>query len=121
MKVLKPGLVHEYVDYDYSAHCEAHIACLEKLDPMAGARVRAKANALVAKFGSIRSGASDLVRECSGELDRLAPKGFYFGLPNVHCNMAGFWPAGWIAGATPRNPKGGSTAQARALGAARIG
>lgn len=29
MKVVKPGLVHKYENYDCVSHCEAHIACLE--------------------------------------------------------------------------------------------
>jgi len=120
MKVVKPGLIHEYANYDASAHCEAHIACLEKLNPNAGAIVRAKATELIRRFGSIRSETVQLQRECSGALDKIAPAGLYFGIPNVNSNMAGFWPREWIEGATVRNPKGVPDSIARAFGIAVI-
>ncbi|WP_157046067.1 hypothetical protein [Polaromonas sp. JS666] len=116
MKVVKPGLVHEYVNFDCVSHCEAHIACLEALDPIAGQSIRAKANNIVAKFGSIRSRTHELQRECSVALDRVGPTGLYFGIPSVNSNMAGFWPEVWIEGATARNPKGVPDSVARALG-----
>ncbi|WP_413460679.1 hypothetical protein [Herbaspirillum huttiense] len=119
-KVVRAGLVHEYTNYDATSHCEAHIACLEKLDPSAGALIRAEANELVRRFGNIRSGTKKLQSECSEFLDRLAPAGLYFGIPNVNSNMAGFWPKEWILGATVRNPKGVPDSTARALGKALI-
>lgn len=120
MQVLKPGLVHEYANYDASAHCEAHIACLEKLDPNAGAVMRQKANELIRRYGSIRSQTTQLTRECSIALGKVAPAGLYFGIPNVNCNMVGFWPQEWIEGATVRNPKGVPASTARLLGNAVI-
>lgn len=121
MKVLKAGLVHEYKNYDSSEHCEAHIRCLEVLDPVAGARVRGMANAEISRYGSIRHATSDLQKLCSGLLDTLAPTGMYFGIPSVRSNMMGFWPSAWIEGETPRNPKGVPDAVARTLGQAVIG
>ena len=120
MQVVKPGLIHQYANYDTTAHCEAHIACLEKLEAAAGAEIRAKANELIRKYGRIRSETTQITRECSGALDKVAPEGFYFGIPNVNSNMSGFWPQEWIAGATGRNPKGVPEAVARALGNAVI-
>lgn len=121
MQVLKPGLVHEYANYDVILHCEAHIACLEMLDPAVGAVMRGKANAEIAKFGSIRHVTRELQSECSGLLDRMAPTGMYFGAPSTHSNMAGFWPSEWIAGETVRMPKGVPNSVARDLGMAVIG
>lgn len=120
MQVLKPGLIHEYANYDTTAHCEAHIVLLERLDSTAGAAVRAKADELIRKYGSIHSATTHLQRECRGALDKLAPAGLYFGIPSVNSNMAGFWPQEWIDGATPRNPKGVPDPVARALGYAAI-
>lgn len=121
MKVLKTGLVHEYKNYDASEHCDAHIQCLESLDPVAGAVVRAKANEVILKYGSIRHSTYGLQRECSDLLARLAPAGMYFGIPSVNSNMMGFWPSAWIEGSTPRNPKGVPDSVARTLGYAVIG
>lgn len=117
VRVLKPGMVHEYTNYDATAHCEAHIACLEKLYPAAGAEIRAIATSHAIKFGSIRAITHDLQKRCSALLDSVAPDGMYFGAPSSQSNLIGFWPAVWIQGATPRNPKGVCDAVARALGA----
>jgi len=119
-QILRPGLVHEYANYDASAHCEAHIACLERIHPQAGLLMRAKANAVVAKYGSIRYATHELQRECSDLLNKTAPADMYFGAPSAQSNMAGFWPSEWIEGATPRNPKGVPDSVARALGLAII-
>jgi len=121
MNVLKPGLIHEYTNYDTVAHCEAHIRCLETLDPAEGARLRAIAEGIQKTHGSIRGATYDLQRQCSALLDKLAPSGMYFGIPNVRSNMAGFWPRSWIEGETPRNPKGVPEATARQLGNAMLG
>lgn len=119
-QILKPGLVHEYANYDASAHCEAHIACLELVNPQAGSLMRAKANEAVAKYGSIRHATYELQRECSDLLNMAAPVGMYFGAPSARSNMAGFWPSEWIEGATPRNPKGVPDSVARVLGSVTI-
>ncbi len=119
-KVVKYGLVHEYTNFEASVHCEAHIACLEKLDPIAGSAVRAKANACIAKFGSIRSITYQLQSECSEALNKVSPQGLYFGTPSAQSNMAGFWPSVWIEGATRRDPKGVQDSVARELGSAII-
>jgi hypothetical protein len=114
--IVKAGLVHEYTNYDCVAHCDAHITCLEQVSPDAGARMRAKANDVMAKFGSIRSITNELQRDCSTLLDKAAPSGLYFGAPSCHSNMAGYWPVEWIEGATNRNPKGVPDSVARTLG-----
>ena len=119
-QILKPGLVHEYANHDATAHCEAHIACLELVDPQAGSLMRAKANAAISKYGSIRHATYELQRECSERLDKAAPVGMYFGAPSARSNMAGFWPSEWIEGATPRNPKGVPESVARVLGSVTI-
>jgi len=120
MKVVKSGLVHEYINYDCIGHCEAHIALLEKLAPNEGAVIREKANNIIAKFGSIRSMTYDLQRECSAALVKTAPAGLYFGAPSANSNMMGFWPADWIEGSTSRNPKGVPDSVARSIGIAVI-
>jgi hypothetical protein len=120
MKVLKPGMVHEYTNYDATKHCQAHIACLEKLSPVAGAELRAMATEHASKFGGIRAITFELQKRCSALLDSVAPDGLYFGAPSAQSNLIGFWPAEWIKGATPRNPKGVSDAVARALGPALL-
>lgn len=120
MKVVAPGLVAEYKDYNGSQFCEEHIRCLEHLDPAAGMVVRSRADDEVAKYGSIRHATYDLLKMCAQALDAIAPNGMYFGRPNVNSNIVGFWPTDWIADSTPRNPKGVPNSVAIQLGMAKF-
>lgn len=118
MKVTKPGLVHEYANCDETVHLYACIACLERLSPIDGASILARANEYRREFRGIQANAQELHRAISEAMEKVIPEGLYYGRPSVHSNMLGFWPAEWLDGATPRNPKGVPDSVARTYGMA---
>lgn len=117
MEVLCAGVVDEYnadKQYNYTAHVEAQLEVLERLNPSDGAQIRAR-------FEAVRGGRyvegdhiSNVAKAISARLDALAPEGLYFGIPRANSNIAGFWPIAWLKG-------GPSDAEARAVGRCRIG
>ena len=119
-RIVSAGLVHEYKHFELVAHVEAQIAFLERLDPVAGAEVRALADQHARLPRGFLAKTREIQAEVNSRFDRIAPSGLYYGAPSAQSNLRGFWPTTWIEGSTPRNPKGVSDLIARQLGDAVI-
>ena len=109
--VVKPGAVHEYVRSERE-HLDAHVSCLEKLDAVKASVFKARLSSLTYGGGMYGPGESlrKIQSDVSETLDKLAPAGMYFGIPNCCSNLAGFWPG---EGKAPRQI---STPDAIAMG-----
>lgn len=117
MKVLKPGLVHEYNadgSYNYTEHIETQLRALERLNPETGAAVRVRFENVRGCRYAPNDSLLKVAQSISERLDDLAPEGLYYGIPRDNSNLAGFWPVEWLKG-------GPADAVARSFGACVIG
>ena len=97
MQVIKPGLVYEYKPIrtrersEAALLCEANITVLEKLDPRAGAAVRARATKRLHSYTTLQC-VAELVDECWERINALVPPNMYFGTPAPYSWKVGIWP-----------------------------
>lgn len=117
LKVLGPGVVHEYNtdgQYNYTAHVEAQLRVLEQLCPAEGAQLRARFESVCSSRYADGDHINKVASTISQQLDALAPDGHYYGAPRDNSNIAGFWPNEWLH-------HGPADAVARAIGPCTIG